>query len=144
MLIEVDHLLLFPSLNNVITALDRDKCVAINVASLRWKALDAHENDDAIAFYLLAASLLGETGQRSWSRKGFCKQRLFQVISVITKVEISRRVHPYKKALPDHKGDKTAIRSTTAYGAACRCGEGHIVLYTKQSITHGIIKCVSI
>ena len=47
----------------------------------------------------LAASIVGGTDGGSLSRKGVCKEHLFQIISVTTQVAISRRVHRYKLAL---------------------------------------------
>lgn len=44
----------------------------------------------------VAAIIAGGTDGSSLTRKGVCKQRLFQVISVTTEVAISRRVHRYK------------------------------------------------
>ena len=47
----------------------------------------------------VAASIVGGTDGSSLARIGVCKERLFQVISVITQVVILRRVHQYKLAL---------------------------------------------
>ena len=47
----------------------------------------------------VAASIVGGTDGSSLARKGVCKERLFQIISVTTQVAISRRVHRYKLAL---------------------------------------------
>ena len=41
----------------------------------------------------VAASIVGGTDASSLARKGVCKERLFQIISVTTQVAISRRVH---------------------------------------------------
>ena len=41
----------------------------------------------------VAASIVGGTDPSSLARKGVCKERLFQIISVTTQVAISRRVH---------------------------------------------------
>eukprot|EP00904_Undaria_pinnatifida_P008873 jgi/Undpi1/5115/HiC_scaffold_19.g08467.m1 len=44
----------------------------------------------------VAASIVGGTDASSLARKGVCKERLFQIISVTTQVAISRRVHRYR------------------------------------------------
>ena len=56
----------------------------------------------------MAASIVGGTDGSSLSRKGVCKQRIFQIISVITQVAISRRIRRYHLAL----GDRQATRGT--------------------------------
>ena len=43
----------------------------------------------------VAASIVGGTNGSSLARKGVCKERLFQIISVTTLVAISRRVQRY-------------------------------------------------
>ena len=54
----------------------------------------------------LAASIVGGTDGGSLSRKGVCKEHLFQIISVTTQVAISRRVHRYKLALRDRQATR--------------------------------------
>ena len=51
----------------------------------------------------LAASIVGGTDGASLTRKGVCKKRLLQIISVTAQVVISRRVHRYKLALRDRQ-----------------------------------------
>ena len=51
----------------------------------------------------LAASIIGGSGGGSLSRKGDCKEHIFQIILVTTQVAISRRVHRYKLALRDRQ-----------------------------------------
>ena len=45
------------------------------------------------------------TDGTSLARKGVCKERLLQIISVTTQVAIARRVHRYKLALRDRQAD---------------------------------------
>ena len=52
---------------------------------------------------LVAASIVGGTDGSSLARKGVCKERLFQIISVTTQVAISHGVHGYKLALRDRQ-----------------------------------------
>ena len=52
---------------------------------------------------LIAASIVGETDASSPARKGVCKERLFQIISVTTQVAISRRSHRYRLFLRDRQ-----------------------------------------
>ena len=47
----------------------------------------------------VAASIVGGTDASSLARKGVCKERLFQIISVTTQVAISRRDHRYRLSL---------------------------------------------
>ena len=54
----------------------------------------------------LAASIVGGTDGGSLSRKGVCKEHLFQIISVTTQVAISPRVYRNKLALRDHQAAK--------------------------------------
>ena len=49
------------------------------------------------------ASIVGGTDGSSLERKGVCKERLFQIISVTIQVAISPRVHRYKLALRDRQ-----------------------------------------
>ena len=51
----------------------------------------------------VAANIVGGTDASSRARKGVCKERLSQIISVTTQVVISRRVHRYRLALRDHQ-----------------------------------------
>eukprot|EP00904_Undaria_pinnatifida_P006009 jgi/Undpi1/2538/HiC_scaffold_13.g05917.m1 len=51
----------------------------------------------------VAASIVRGTDASSQARKGVCKERLFQIISVTTQVAISRRVHRYRLALRDRQ-----------------------------------------
>ena len=52
----------------------------------------------------VAASIFGGTDGASLARKGVCKERLLQIISVTTQVAISRRVHRYKLAIKGPSG----------------------------------------
>ena len=54
----------------------------------------------------MAASIVGATDGLSLARKGVCKERLFQTISVTTQVAISRRVHRYQLALRDRQATR--------------------------------------
>ena len=54
----------------------------------------------------MAASIVEGTDGSSLARKGVCKERLFQIISVTTQVAISRRVHRYQLALRDRQGTR--------------------------------------
>ena len=51
----------------------------------------------------VAASITGGTDGSSLARKGACKERLFQIVSVTTQVAISRRLHRYRLALRDRQ-----------------------------------------
>ena len=51
----------------------------------------------------VAASTVGGTDASSLARKGVCKERLVQIISVTTQVAISRRVHRYRISLRDRQ-----------------------------------------
>ena len=51
----------------------------------------------------VAASVVGGTNASFLARKGVCKERLFQIISVTTQVAISRRVHRYRPSLRDRQ-----------------------------------------
>ena len=51
----------------------------------------------------MAASVVRGADGWSLSRKGICKERLFQKIFVITQVAISRRVHIHRLALRDRQ-----------------------------------------
>ena len=51
----------------------------------------------------VVASIIGETDASSLARKGVCKERLFQIISVTTQVAISRRVHRHRQSLRDRQ-----------------------------------------
>ena len=51
----------------------------------------------------VAATIVGGTDASSLARKGVCKERLFQTISVTTQVAISRRVHRYRLSLRDRQ-----------------------------------------
>ena len=51
----------------------------------------------------VAASIVGGTDASSLVRKGVCKERLFQRISVTTQVAISGRVHRYRLSLRNHQ-----------------------------------------
>ena len=54
----------------------------------------------------MAASIVEGTDGSSLARKGVCKERLFQIISVTTQVAISRRVHRYQLALRDRQATR--------------------------------------
>ena len=54
----------------------------------------------------VVASIVGGTDASSRARKGVCKERLFQIISVTTQVAISRRVHRYRLALRDRQASR--------------------------------------
>ena len=54
----------------------------------------------------MAASIVGYTDVSSLARKGVCKERLVQIISVTTQVAISRRVHRYQLALRDRQATR--------------------------------------
>ena len=56
----------------------------------------------------MAAHVVGGTDGSSLVRKGVCKERLFQIISLTTQVAISRRIRRYHLAL----GDRQATRGT--------------------------------
>lgn len=47
---------------------------------------------------------IGERDGGARVKKGICKSRLIQTVSVTSQVAISRRVHPYKLALRDRGG----------------------------------------
>ena len=49
----------------------------------------------------VAASIVGETDASALARKGVCKKRLFQTMSVTAQVATSRRVHRYRLSLRD-------------------------------------------
>ena len=49
----------------------------------------------------VAASIVRATDESSLARKGICKERFCQVVSVTTQVPILRRVHRYNLALKD-------------------------------------------
>ena len=49
----------------------------------------------------VAGSIVEGTDGSSLARRGVCKERPFQIISVTTQVGISRRVHRYKLARRD-------------------------------------------
>ena len=49
----------------------------------------------------LAAGIARGTDASALAKKGFCKERLFQIISVTAQVAISRRVHRYQHTLRD-------------------------------------------
>ena len=51
----------------------------------------------------VAASIVGGTDASSVARKGVCKERLLQIISMTTQVAISRRVHRYRLPLRDRQ-----------------------------------------
>eukprot|EP00904_Undaria_pinnatifida_P007452 jgi/Undpi1/3837/HiC_scaffold_16.g07206.m1 len=51
----------------------------------------------------VAARIVGGTDASSLARKGVCKERLFQIISVTTQVAISRRVHRYRLSPRDRQ-----------------------------------------
>ena len=51
----------------------------------------------------IASIIVGGTDGSSLARKGVCKERLVQIISVTTQVAISRRVHRYQLALWDRQ-----------------------------------------
>ena len=51
----------------------------------------------------VAASIVGGMDASSLRRKGVCKERLFEIISVTTQVAISRRVHRYRLSLRDRQ-----------------------------------------
>lgn len=51
----------------------------------------------------LAASVVGGRDGGSQAKKGICKERLLQIISVTAQVAISRRVHRYKLAMRDRQ-----------------------------------------
>eukprot|EP00904_Undaria_pinnatifida_P009514 jgi/Undpi1/5693/HiC_scaffold_2.g00967.m1 len=54
----------------------------------------------------VAASIVGGTDASSITRKGVCKERLFQIISVTTQVAILRRVHRYRLSLRDRQATR--------------------------------------
>ena len=69
----------------------------------------------------MAASIVGGTDGSSLARKGVCKERLFQIISVTTQVAISRRVHRYQLALRDRQAarrrrDETGVMLPMTWG----------------------------
>ena len=54
----------------------------------------------------MAAIIVGGTDGSSLARKGVCKERLFQIVSVTTQVAISRRVHRYQLSLRDRQATR--------------------------------------
>ena len=82
----ISDLLPLPRRASATTTLVRDRCpstiAATNSPPSRWKALGASVKKAAT-----------DTDASSLARKGVCKKRLFQIISVTTQVAISRRVH---------------------------------------------------
>ena len=53
---------------------------------------------------IVAASIFGRTDGSSLSRKSVCKEYAFQIISMTTRVAISRRENRYRLVLRDHQG----------------------------------------
>ena len=51
----------------------------------------------------VAASIVGGTDASSLARKGVCKERLFQIISVTSQVPTPRQVHRYRLAVRDRE-----------------------------------------
>ena len=51
----------------------------------------------------LAKSVAGGRDGGAMAKKGICKERLLQIVSVTSQVAISRRVHRYKLALRDER-----------------------------------------
>ena len=51
----------------------------------------------------LATSVVGARDGGAMAKKGICKERLLQIVSVTSQVAISRRVHGYKLALRDRQ-----------------------------------------
>ena len=51
----------------------------------------------------VAASMVGGTDGSSLARKGVCKRRLLQIISMVTQAAISRRMQRFKPALRDRQ-----------------------------------------
>ena len=60
----------------------------------------------------VAASIFGGTDGTSLARKGACKERLSQKMSVTTQVAITRRVHRHKLALRDRQAAKGSREQT--------------------------------
>lgn len=54
----------------------------------------------------MAESMVEGADGSSLARKGVCKEHIFQIISVIAHVAISRRVHRYKLALSDRQASR--------------------------------------
>ena len=75
-----------------------DKC-SYKLAILAVESFGRLGKEGSDLINQVAASIVGGTDGSSLARIGVCKERLFQVISVITQVVILRRVHQYKLAL---------------------------------------------
>ena len=76
----------------------------------------------------LAANIVGGTDGGSLSRKGVCKEHIFQILSVTTQVAVWRRGHRYKLALRDRQAARGRREEDggliPSVGVACRCGVG--------------------
>ena len=73
------------------------------LATLAVESFGRLGKEDSDLIDQVAASIVGGTDASSLARKGVCKKRLFQIISVTTQVAISRRVHRYRLALRDRQ-----------------------------------------
>ena len=51
----------------------------------------------------VAMNVVRGRGGGQMAKKGICKERLLQIVSVTTQIAISRRVHRYKLALRDRQ-----------------------------------------
>ena len=82
--------------------------------------------DDIELVDQLAASIVEGTEGGSLSRKGVCKEHLFQIISVTAQVTISRGVHRYELALRDRQAARGRREEDYFPGVRveCRCGVG--------------------
>ena len=54
----------------------------------------------------LVTSVVGGRDGGAMAKKGICKERLLQIVSVTSQVAISRRVHRYKLALRDRQASR--------------------------------------
>ena len=54
----------------------------------------------------LATSVVGGRDGGAMAKKGICKERLLQIVSVTSQVAISRRVYRYKLALRDRQATR--------------------------------------
>ena len=106
--IETDQRLPLPRHASATTTLVRGRCPSTNAATtaLVVESFGRLGKEGSDLIDLVAASIVGVTDASSLARKGVCKERLFQIISVTTQVAISRRVHRYRLSL----GDRQAAR----------------------------------
>ena len=86
------------------------------LATLAVKSFGRLGKEGSALIDQVAASIVGGTDASTLARKGVCKERLLQIISVTTEVAISRRVHRcrlslrYRQAARRREGESGGLR----------------------------------